>query len=223
MKVSAVTWGTFDEDESKTCPRPELVNDAHLIRPGDFLISRANTIELVGACIIVTAIQRSLMLSDKILRLRMVGGLDWWLLWVLRSTLGRREIESLATGNQESMRNIGQEGIRRIRVPLPPEAECRRVITEIERQMSVFEHSRDVVRQSEQRCQRLRQSILKWAFQGKLADQDPADEPASVLLGRIRQETGGQVARAPAGMPKRRQGRRGTMAGTSTRSEVGLP
>lgn len=35
---------------------------------------------------------------------------------------------------------------------------------------------------------RLRQSILKWAFKGKLADQDPADEPASILLERIKAE-----------------------------------
>jgi type I restriction enzyme, S subunit len=38
------------------------------------------------------------------------------------------------------------------------------------------------------RAKRLRQSILKWAFEGKLADQDPNDEPASVLLERIRAE-----------------------------------
>ena len=42
--------------------------------------------------------------------------------------------------------------------------------------------------QSIERCQRLRQSILKWAFEGKLVDQDPNDEPAAVLLGRIQAE-----------------------------------
>jgi type I restriction enzyme S subunit len=38
------------------------------------------------------------------------------------------------------------------------------------------------------RCRSLHQSILKWAFEGRLMDQDPTDEPASVLLDRIRAE-----------------------------------
>lgn len=49
VKVSAVTWGRYDERESKTCTQPELVNSKLFIHQGDFLFSRANTIELVGA------------------------------------------------------------------------------------------------------------------------------------------------------------------------------
>ncbi len=205
VKVSAVTWGTFDEQESKTCPSPELVNEEHFIRPGDFLISRANTIQLVAACVIVSRIEMTLMLSDKILRLRTVGKVDPWLMWVLRSSHGRREIESLATGNQESMRNIGQERIRAIRVPLPPEAECRRIVAEVERQITVIEHSEGVADTSGRRCSRLRQSILKWAFEGKLVDQDPKDEPASALLARIRAE---RVLDAPVSAAPRRTKRK---------------
>lgn len=68
VKVSAVTWGEFDEFASKTCLDPERVREALFIRPGDFLFSRANTIDLVGACVIAKTVTKSLMLSDKILR-----------------------------------------------------------------------------------------------------------------------------------------------------------
>ncbi len=44
------------------------------------------------------------------------------------------------------------------------------------------------VSKSALRIARLRQSILKWAFEGRLVDQDPTDEPAAILLERVRAE-----------------------------------
>lgn len=186
VKVSAVTWGTFAEGESKTCTRPELINEKDFIRPGDFLFSRANTIELVGACVIAANITKTLMLSDKILRLRFVGGADRWLLSCLRSFWGRREIQSYATGNQESMRNVSQRGLRRIRVPVPPENELQRIVAEIDRHLSTAQMTAQSIVADLRRCGRLRQGVLKWAFEGTLVSQDPDDEPAEILLARIR-------------------------------------
>jgi type I restriction enzyme, S subunit len=67
-KVSAVTWGEYNELESKTCIEKERINESFLIKSGDFLFSRANTIELVGACVIVKKTSLNVMLSDKTLR-----------------------------------------------------------------------------------------------------------------------------------------------------------
>ena len=68
VKVSSVTWGEFNERESKTCQIPEQWNESTRIVKGDFLFSRANTLQLVGDCVIVREIHRKLMISDKILR-----------------------------------------------------------------------------------------------------------------------------------------------------------
>src|SRR5690606_27507232 len=48
IKISAVTWGTYDEEQSKTLPEKSMFLDSRRIKIGDFLISRANTIELLG-------------------------------------------------------------------------------------------------------------------------------------------------------------------------------
>jgi type I restriction enzyme, S subunit len=188
VKVSAVTWGKFDEAQSKTCTDLNHLNPNYFIKDNDFLFSRANTIELVGACVIVGNIYRQLMLSDKILRFNFKEVPSKWILYVLRSKHGRREIENLATGNQESMRNISQDKIRRIRIPIPPRMEIIEIIEKIEYLLSTAESAEKSIDGDIKRAGRLRQSILKTSFEGNLVPQNPNEEPASVLIERIRAE-----------------------------------
>ena len=134
------------------------------VQQGDFLFSRANTIELVGACVIAKKVTRNVMLSDKILRFRVLGELDEWVLYALRSKFGREEIERLATGNQLSMRNIGQDRIRAIRIPLPPFDEAGRIVADIDRRLSLISETDAQVNANHQRAIRLGQSVLKRCF-----------------------------------------------------------
>jgi type I restriction enzyme S subunit len=169
LKVSALTWGTYDESESKTCRDERREEEKFLVRDGDFLFSRANTIELVGACVIVGKVTKQLMLSDKTLRFDICPQvLPEWLLICLRCKFGRDEIERLATGNQESMRNIGQERIRQIRMPLPPLAEQTRIVAEVDRHLSIIREVETEVHANLQRAQALRQATLAKAFSSKL-------------------------------------------------------
>ncbi len=73
-------------------------------------------------------------------------------------------------------------------VPLPPVPEQDRIVAEVERRLSVIDELEAVIATNLKRADRLRQAILKRAFEGKLVPQDPTDEPASVLLERIRVE-----------------------------------
>ncbi|MEQ1847279.1 MAG: restriction endonuclease subunit S [Nitrospira sp.] len=173
VKVSAVTWGTYDEEESKTCLDPDRIETRYFVKSGDFLFSRANTIQLVGRCVIAQKVTRKVMLSDKILRFHFSDTVaPLWVLYWLQSDIGRKEIERLSTGNQESMRNIGQERIRQIVFAFPGLEEQRAIVGEVERRLSVIEELQASVQANLTRAARLRQSVLQQAFSGRLSSEN---------------------------------------------------
>jgi len=107
----------------------------------------------------------------------------------------------IGSGNNQPALNKSR--VQAMLFPLPPLGEQRRIVEELDRRLSVADELEAVVDHSLRRADRLRQSILKRAFEGKLVPQDPSDEPASALLERIRAE------RSSAGQAQdsRREGR----------------
>lgn len=187
-KVSAVTWGEYDESESKTCTDASKENEAYFIKSSDFILSRANTIDLVGACVIARTVTKKIMLSDKTLRIIFSNDNQEYFLQYLRSRSGRKQIMLLSTGNQDSMRNIGQDRIRSIIIPVCSSVEMEVVTEIIASKLSEVDQIEQTITTSLQQAEALRQSILKKAFSGQLVAQDANDEPASVLLARIKAE-----------------------------------
>jgi type I restriction enzyme S subunit len=89
--------------------------------------------------------------------------------------------------------------------PLPPLAEQHRIVAGIERLFGTAEAIDGDIQRIEMRVPRLRQSVLRWAFEGRLVDQDPTDEPASALLERIRDEREAAVPGNDSTRPRRRR------------------
>ena len=87
---------------------------------------------------------------------------------------------------------------RNMSIPLPPLSEQHEIVSEVERRLSVADQAEATIATNLKRAARLRQSILKKAFRGELVPQDTNDEPASILLERIRAER----AKSP---PKKRR------------------
>ncbi len=117
----------------------------------------------------------------------------------------RDNLEQFAPATAQ--KNINLQVLSELVVPLPPLAEQRRIVAEVERRLSVIQQAEAAVEASLHRAERLRQSILKRAFSGQLAPQDPDDEPASVLLERIRaqREAEPKAASATRKRPPRRK------------------
>ncbi|WP_337880600.1 restriction endonuclease subunit S [Rheinheimera sp.] len=171
IKISAVTWGEFNENESKTLLSTDHLQSSHKIDIGDLLISRANTLELVGACVMVKNLSKNLYLSDKVLRLEIDNLLKPLVLRYLNSKDARIQIESLATGNQLSMRNISQDAIRAIRLPLPPLAEQKVIAEKLDTLLAQVDNTKARLERIPEILKSFRQSVLAAAVSGKLSEE----------------------------------------------------
>jgi len=83
--------------------------------------------------------------------------------------------------------------LKQIAVPVPLLKEQLEIVAEMERILSIDDSIKSMVRIELKLANRLRQSILKRAFEGKLIPQNPCDEPASALLERIKAEKAKQL------------------------------
>lgn len=104
----------------------------------------------------------------------------------------KSKLESYASATAQ--KNINLETLKAIIVPLAHPGEQDQIVSEIERLFSMADEIEKAVDQGLKQAERLRQSILKKAFEGKLVPQDPNDEPAERLLQRIQAEKAKQNA-----------------------------
>lgn len=178
IKVSAVTWGFFNEMESKTCHDSSLYNENIQIKRGDFLFSRANTIQLVGNCVIVENITKKLMLSDKILRFSIDRCiLKNYLLFFSMSQKYRRQIENTASGNQDGMRNISQKKLLELTIPLPTLPEQQEIVRILDDLLGREQRIREAANAVVAHIERMKKAILARAFRGELGRADRPSRP----------------------------------------------
>jgi len=103
------------------------------------------------------------------------------------SPRGMRVVQSAASSTS-GLHTLSVAKVSRIEVPLPPLDEQRAIVAEVERRLAVADRTAAEIDVQLARAARLRQAILGRAFEGKLVAQDPDDEPASVMLERVRAE-----------------------------------
>lgn len=178
----------------------------HQVFPGDLVIAALGT-TLPKACTIPESIGQAIVKADCI-RVKPMEALvsTRYLSAALNSENTRRLAGRIVHGVGRPRLNLQQ--VRALPIPLPPRREQEAIADDIERLLSTVVQFEGTFEHCLARAERLRQSILKAAFEGKLGPQDPNDEPAEILLERIEREKAGREAKATPPKPRRTQRKR---------------
>ena len=92
----------------------------------------------------------------------------------------------LSTGVRQE--NIRKSSVGEIPIPLLPLNAQKEIVLKIEQRLSKVENILEIIHPIQKNLELMRSSILKQAFEGKLVPQDPNDEPAEILLQKIKAE-----------------------------------
>ncbi len=191
IKTTAIQHGKFWDNENKILPVSLVPRTQHELVENDILITRAGPRIRVGVCCLVKNVRPKLLNCDKAYRIKpdLVKVEPSYLVQVLNTQRFLNIIDKCKSGGSDSGLNLTQNVFLSIEVPFPPTlSEQTLIVQEIESRLSVCDKIEESITNSLLQAQALRQSILKKAFEGKLVAQDPNDEPASVLLQRIKAE-----------------------------------
>ena len=138
LKVSAVSWGIYQPEENKALPASLAARPEHEVAEGDFLVSRANTAELVARSVVVETTPTHLMLSDKIVRLKLTSLCERRYVNLANSApLARDYYSRVAGGTSSSMKNVSREQILHLPFALPPLAEQHRIVAKVDELMAL--------------------------------------------------------------------------------------
>lgn len=166
--------------------KPEGLKKTRMVHPGDFLLTNSMSfgrpyITNIEGCI-----------HDGWLMISPYAGIfnQSLLFYVLSSAFAHKQFSDKVAG--AVVQNLNSDKVADSFVPLPPLAEQHRIVAKIEELLpKVEEYGKaqdELNKLNEELPERLKKSILQEAIEGRLVPQDPNDEPASVLLNRIREE-----------------------------------
>ena len=205
LSVQNVSGGSFDLTKVRYISRETHEDLCRRVKPGrgDILLCRIGTL---GKPIIVDVdYEFSIFVSLGLLRPISIAIAEW-ICSCIDSPVGFAWIEKVKVGGGTHTFKINLGDIPDFILPLPPLAEQRRIVERVNELMplvegyGVLEDAREALDAA--LPGRLRKSVLQLAVRGGLVPQDPADEPAGVLLERIRGQRRQLVAEGKMRAPK---------------------
>ena len=197
LRMGNIVDGKIVLNNLKYLPKEHNEFPELLLNKGDLLFNRTNSRELVGKTAVYTGIPNPCSFASYLIRVRFHPSIDSMIAaYYINSVYGKDWILSVVS-QQAGQANVNGTKLKLFAVPMPPEKEQQVLVEEVERHLFAADEVEKTITAELKRAEQLRQSILKKAFSGKLVSQDPNDEPASILLERIKAEKSQHTQRQP--------------------------
>lgn len=161
LKLSAVTYGVYNQKENKVLLDDTMFIKAAEVHRGDLLFTRKNTPELVGRCAYVTNTEPNLMMPDLIFRLNPNDKINAIFLWkLINHELFREKIQNIATGSAKSMSNISKERLGKLKIIIPPIPLQNQFAAFVER----IDQQKQTVQQSLEKLELMKKALMQEYF-----------------------------------------------------------
>ncbi len=134
LKTGCMNFGEFRPEENKRIPKGESVPSINAIEPGELIVSRGSSKELVGSAAVAPEGFPQLLLSDLTYGVKFGPDVKAdFISYVLRSSGVRGLIEAMAKGSSPSMQKISQRDLKELPVWVPDFAEQVRIVEMLDR------------------------------------------------------------------------------------------
>ena len=143
----------------------------------------------VGKSLFIKNLTEQMVTNQRVGTIKIFGVIEDYINYSILSPLTQQVITESKNSTND---NISIETIKNFLIPLPPLAEQKRIVEKLEEILPLVDEygkNEEILSEMNQKLpKQIRQSILQYAVQGKLVEQNPQDEPASELLKRIKAE-----------------------------------
>lgn len=191
LRVANVQRGRLDLSEVSVIRVPEAKALQLALKSGDVLLNEGGDRDKLGRGWVWEDQVPGAIHQNHVFRARIRNNVlhPKLLSWYANNAARWFEINGKQSVNLAS---ISLSKIKQLPVPVPPLDEQAVIVERIEDQLSVLDAAASLSGQALTKAKALRRSLLYRAFTGKLVPQEPADEPASAFLDRIRAERDAQ-------------------------------
>ena len=195
LRGGNIQIGTYSFFDNDIFIEKKLISENILLKKNDLITPAVTSIENIGKLALIEKDYCNVTAGGFVFILRPILSDEFlakYLHIALQSSYFNRQLKSITKKSGQAFYNLGKERLLQLIIPIPPIQEQQRIAAKIQDYMPLIQRYNELEVESTQLdneiYDKLKKSILQFAIQGKLVSQDPNDEPASVLLEKIRQE-----------------------------------